>query len=570
MKRKKIYVLMLSLALSIGNIFPVLGADFTDASAVNAYDAEGEPQEEEILSNPLFSDGAGGSDLPAFDDGAGEDGQILAEDGEGQGTEGLVYEYVEETDSYTVVKGVDVDTVHIPATYEGKPVTEIVAGAFVNFQVLQHLTIAQPAFMFRTGAFQNCANLRTITNAGGMSINIESQAFTDCHKLAAIQSLESSAQSPCTIAPDAFDPDSKVIIWSYGEIKDRGESFRVIDGEGSYHYSIDGVTYAEGGWIEDQPVVDTNMAVTDCDNSQRILHLEEHESIRSIYRKAFYGCDNLEEVTLNQEMEYIQTKAFAYCTSLHTVYVPSSVKEIADDAFIGCGQVSFTGVPGTYAEKYANEHGIPFQAVLSAPIITNVTVNKNMVTVELGDFYGDMFYCVAGTDYKNGAPIRGKDGRIATYQKGNNVVFRNLNGGTYYIGTRALSVDGNKKTYSGWSNVVRVDIQVNTPLRPTISSVNVSGRNIQLTAALPKGISGYDIMLSRGTKKNDSSTAGVAIPASNKAVYGRSKPASGTKETVTIRNIKPGTYYLGIQAYSVQEGKKVYSQWSPLKKIRIQ
>ncbi len=31
MKRKKIYVLMLSLALSIGNIFPVLGADFTDA-----------------------------------------------------------------------------------------------------------------------------------------------------------------------------------------------------------------------------------------------------------------------------------------------------------------------------------------------------------------------------------------------------------------------------------------------------------------------------------------------------------------------------------------------------------
>ena len=192
-----------------------------------------------------------------------------------------------------------------------------------------------------------------------------------------------------------------------------------------------------------------------------------------------------------------------------------------------------------------------------------------MVTVELGDFYGDMFYCVAGTDYKNGAPIRGKDGRIATYQKGNKVVFRNLNGGTYYIGTRALSVDGNKKTYSEWSNLAYVRIEVDTPARPNISSASVSGRNIQFTAALPKGISGYDIMLSRGTKKNDSSTAGVAIPASNKAVYGRSKPASGTKETVTIRNIKPGTYYLGIQAYSVQEGRKIYSQWSPLKKIVI-
>ena len=149
------------------------------------------------------------------------------------------------------------------------------------------------------------------------------------------------------------------------------------------------------------------------------------------------------------------------------------------------------------------------------------------------------------------------------------MVFRNLNGGTYYIGTRVLSVDGNKKTYSEWSNLAYVRIEVDTPARPNISSASVSGRNIQFTAALPKGISGYDIMLSRGTKKNDSSTAGVAIPASNKAVYGRSKPASGTKETVTIRNVKPGTYYLGIQAYSVQEGRKIYSQWSPLKKIVI-
>ena len=77
--------------------------------------------------------------------------------------------------------------------------------------------------------------------------------------------------------------------------------------------------------------------------------------------------------------------------------------------------------PGSYAEQYANTHGIPFQAELSAPIITNVTVNKNMVTLELGDFYGDMYYCVAGTDHKKGEPIRGKNGRIATYQKGNKV-----------------------------------------------------------------------------------------------------------------------------------------------------
>lgn len=579
---KKIFACILSCALCTGNLMPVFAAEApeiaesTDTTEVEEFIEETEDKvdgnveitEFEALSEEeLFMDGE--SQVP-FSSEEGETASLFSSGEEEAGTEGLVYEYVEETDSYKVVKGVDVDTVHIPETYEGKPVTEIAAGAFVNFHVLQHLTIAQPAFMIRTGAFQNCSNLRTITNVSAMSINIESQAFTDCHKLAAIRTLESSEQSPCTIAPDAFDPDSKVLIWSYGLIKDRGDSFQALDVEGSYEYRIDGVTYTEGGWIEEQSVVDTSMAVTDCDNSQRILHLEEHEFIRSIYRKSFYGCDNLEEVTLNQEMEYIQTKAFAYCTSLHTVYVPSSVKKIADDAFIGCNQVRFTGVPGTYAEKYAKEHGIPFQAVLSAPIINNVTVNKNMVTVELNDFYGDMYYCVAGADLnKNGEPIRGKNGRIATYQKGNKVVFRNMNKDVYFIGTRALSLEGNKKTYSSWSNVIRVDIQVNTPLRPAISSAKVSGRNIRATVRLPKGISGYDIMLSRGTKKNDSSTAGVTIPASEKAVYCQSRPANGTSAAITIPNVKPGTYYLGIQAYSNQEGQRVYSQWSPLRKIAI-
>lgn len=50
-----------------------------------------------------------------------------------EGTEGLVYEYVEERDSYTVVKGINKDSVYIPASYEGKPVMEIATGAFKDF-----------------------------------------------------------------------------------------------------------------------------------------------------------------------------------------------------------------------------------------------------------------------------------------------------------------------------------------------------------------------------------------------------------------------------------------------------
>ncbi len=601
MKRKKICACILMCALCTGNILPAFAAevpeaaDIPDATGIEEFIEETEINEDENpetteedtekesctktetaesseamteieapLEESLFSDGESPADFSSED--GGNASLFSAGDEEETGTEGLVYEYIEETDSYMVVKGVDVESVHIPATYEGKPVTEIAAGAFVDFEVMQSISVEQPGFLIHTGAFHNCSSLSSVI-ALRWSIRIESQAFTECNKLAYVGQLEGIEN--IFIASDAFDPDSKVIVYCSGWYPENPEnSFVMIDPESYYELRKDGVIYQGLEWLGGD---DAFMAIVDFDNSRSLLNLRyAPEEARLIYRKAFYGCDKLEEVFVSPETNYVQTKAFAYCVNLQNIHIPASVTEIADDAFLGCEKLTITGAPGSYAEQYANAHGIPFQAELSAPIITNVTVNKNMVTVELGDFYGDMFYCVAGTDHEYGVPIRGKDGRIATYQKGNKVIFRNLNGGSYYIGTRALSVDGNKKTYSEWSNLAYVSIEVDTPSRPNISSASVSGRNIQFIAALPKGISGYDIMLSRGTKKNDSSTAGVAIPASNRAVYGRSKPASGTKETVTIRNIKPGTYYLGIQAYSVQEGKKVYSQWSPLKKIRIQ
>lgn len=576
---KKIFACILSCALCTGNLMPVFAAEVpeiaesTDTTEVEEFIEETEDKvdgnveitEFEALSEgELFMDGE--SQVP-FSSEEGETASLFLSGEEEAGTEGLVYEYVEETDSYKVVKGVDVDTVHIPETYEGKPVTEIAAGAFVDFDVMQNICVEQPKFIIRTGAFHNCSSLSSV-RVGGMSIHIESHAFTECHKLSYVGPI-SSDMNPSFIASDAFDPDSKVIVCSYGGYSETLEdSFVVIDPENNYVAKEYGVQYMYNWWLGGDDIF---AAITDFDNSRSSLNLSyPSEKARLIYRKAFYGCDKLEEVTINPEMKYIQTKAFAYCTNLRTIYIPNSVVEIADDAFTGCEKLTITGLPGSYVEEYANAHGIPFQATVSAPMITKVTVNKNMVTVELDDFYGDMYYCVAGTDLnKNDEPIRGKNGRIATYQKGNKVVFRNLNRGSYYIGTRALSVDGNKKTYSNWSNVVWVDIHVNTPLRPTISSAKVTGRNIRATVRLPKGISGYDIMLSRGTKKNDSSTAGVAIPASEKAVYGQSRPANGTSAVITIPNVKPGTYYLGIQAYSNQEGQRVYSQWSSLRKIAI-
>ena len=171
---KKIFACILSCALCTGNLMPVFAAEVpeiaesTDTTEVEEFIEETEDKvdgnveitEFEALSEEeLFMDGE--SQVP-FSSEEGETASLFSSGEEEAGTEGLVYEYVEETDSYKVVKGVDVDTVHIPETYDGKPVTEIAAGAFVDFEVMQSIYVEPRELTIHTGAFYNCSSLSSV------------------------------------------------------------------------------------------------------------------------------------------------------------------------------------------------------------------------------------------------------------------------------------------------------------------------------------------------------------------------------------------------------------------------
>ena len=194
-----------------------------------------------------------------------------------------------------------------------------------------------------------------------------------------------------------------------------------------------------------------------------------------------------------------------------------------------------------------------------------MTVNKNMITVQFSEFTGDMYYCILGTGINEaGVPVRsGNNGRIAISQTGNKVVFRNVNKGTYYIGARALSLAGKEKSYSGWSKLRKVRITADTPKRPEIASVSQTGNTLRVTPRIRDGADGYILMVSRGTTKNDSSTAAAAVPDSKKKAASITK---GDRKAATIKNIKAGTYYIGIQSFNHSDGSRIYSQWSPLKR----
>ena len=78
---------------------------------------------------------------------------------------------------------------------------------------------------------------------------------------------------------------------------------------------------------------------------------------------AFGQCDMLTHVVIPEGTEAIGHSCFFKCESLVSVEIPSSVTEIGADIFKDCPENAvIIGVAGSYAEQYANENGITFQA----------------------------------------------------------------------------------------------------------------------------------------------------------------------------------------------------------------
>ena len=81
--------------------------------------------------------------------------------------------------------------------------------------------------------------------------------------------------------------------------------------------------------------------------------------LKEIEAEAFAG-DSLSVVDLRgTKIKKIGSKAFADCIELVKIYIPATVTEIHANAFSGCGSVTFCCPQGSYAERYAKEHGIP-------------------------------------------------------------------------------------------------------------------------------------------------------------------------------------------------------------------
>ena len=235
----------------------------------------------------------------------------------GTTTDGLTYS---DTGGFVTIIGFTQaagNTVTIPSTVGGDPVTMIAPSAFINDGILATITIPASVSNIGQDAFENDNALASVTISDGVA-SIGSGAFNYCTSLASIV-IPGSVTS---IGDDAFESDSALA------------SVTISNGVTSIG----------------------NNAFTSC---QKLASIAIPGSVAEIGEYAFVNDTLLNSVTISNGVENIGILAFSGCTSLSSITIPASVVSFDPSALSNCTALTAITVdPSNIA--YSSINGVLF------------------------------------------------------------------------------------------------------------------------------------------------------------------------------------------------------------------
>ena len=325
-------------------------------------------------------------------------------------SEGLEYTLINNGTEYSV-SGIGTCTdkdIVIPATHEGKPVTDIAMDAFYECEDITSVIIPNGVTSIGYGAFSNCTNLTSITIPDSVT-SISYYAFSNCgitnlklpngltqineclfYNSSALVSVEIPA-SVTSIGRSAFYGCSSLAEVTFGDnVKSIGNSaFQFCTGLKSVKLGAGVESIGESAFERCSSLesIEISNKVTSIGEGafEACIGLKSVEipgSITSISKDAFYGCMGLTSVTINNGVESIGKYAFASCTSLTDIYMADSVTGIADYAFSGCTSLADVTIGdgvktiGAYAFSQCGK-------------LASITIPKSVNSIASGAFYKD-------------------------------------------------------------------------------------------------------------------------------------------------------------------------------------
>ena len=270
-------------------------------------------------------------------------------------------EKLKKIQSYAFAGCGNLSSIIIPGT-----VTSIESSVFSGCSALTTVRIPESVTEMGESVFKNCSSLYDV-NLSSSCVNIKKSMFEGCSSLEKITfpdkvtTIEASAFLDCTAL--------KEIVWSKALTAIEGSAFKncsslteiavpeTVTSLGNQAFSnCDALTTIT---IPDSVTSFGTSMFYDCD---ALVTVNLGSGLTEIPKSSFEHCDVLESVTVPRRVTSIAADAFKNSVKFTSIFIPRSVTSIDSTAFSYPAKLTIYGVPGTYAETFANENSITFVA----------------------------------------------------------------------------------------------------------------------------------------------------------------------------------------------------------------
>ena len=247
------------------------------------------------------------------------------------------------------------------------------------------------------------------------------------------------------------------------------------------------------------------------------------DSVQEIGGYAFAQCDSLETMTIPGSVKKINDGLFEYCSSLKNVVLEEGVTSIGYEAFGECYKLEWVKIPDSVSWIDDQAFGDSVDARIEQIVI--VTPEKS---------YAESYAKRIGLKWSREIPVK----NTTTPTPGNTTSTEENKT------TQGNTTESNGKTNHKTAKTVK-KVQI-------ISVKNIKTKRIKIVWKKAKGAKTYEVQYA--TKKS----------------FKNAKRIKQRKTSCSIARLKKKkTYYIRVRGYYLSRSKKIYGQWSKVKKIKI-
>ena len=236
---------------------------------------------------------------------------------------------------------------------------------FEEYEYLEKITFGDDVKVIGEYAFRDCPCLTTVILGKGIE-SIEDRAFSTAYALSIICNLSELDITIGSYEHGWIGRNASYIVDKIEDIPELIElnDFTFIHVNNEYYliggkYKMGSINLPDS--IYGKPYHIKANAFSD---NNDITSVKLGKKVLSIGSQAFFHCDYLEEIILNDGLERIEDDAFNQCNSLVSVDIPRSVKYLGDQLFYLCYDLEYVFIP----ESVEYISGDTFSGIPSATI----------------------------------------------------------------------------------------------------------------------------------------------------------------------------------------------------------